>query len=131
MEMKFCLYGNDIDGSTNPIEAGLGWITKVDKGDFIGRDRILAVKTNGPERRLVGFKPLERAVPRQGYKLLGRGSEIGVVTSGTFSPTLQESIGIGYVKIEFAEIGAEISVVIRDKEIPAVVVPTPFYRRDY
>lgn len=131
VEMKYSLYGNDIDESTNPIEAGLGWITKLEKGDFIGRDRLQEVKTQGPARRLVGFKPLERAVPRHGYKLSSAGNEIGVVTSGTFSPTLQQSIGIGYVNSEFSEVGNRISIVIREKDVPAEVVPTPFYKRDY
>lgn len=129
LEMKYCLYGNDIDETTNPIEAGLGWITKVDKGEFIGRDAILRVKEQGPSRKLVGFELQQRAVPRHGYKILKDGEEVGEVTSGTFSPSLEKGIGLGYIKVPFNEIGTPISISIRGKEVDAQVVKTPFYER--
>ncbi len=131
LEMKFCLYGNDIDQTTNPIEAGLGWITKTEKGDFIGRAAILKVKESGPTRKLVGFEMKERAFPRHGYKILKDGSEIGYVTSGTMSPSLGKGIGMGYVNTPFHEIGAPIQISIRGKEADAEVVKTPFYQRPY
>lgn len=131
MEMKFCLYGNDIDETTNPIEAGLGWITKMDKGDFIGREAIMKVKENGPTRKLVGFELKERAVARHGYAIMKDGKEVGKVTSGTFSPSLEKGIGIGYVNVPHNEVGSEIEISIRGKLVPAVVVKTPFYQRPY
>lgn len=131
LEMKYCLYGNDIDETTDPIEAGLGWITKTDKGDFIGRKAILKAKQGGISRKLVGFELKERAVPRQGYKILKDGEEAGHVTSGTFSPSLMKGIGIGYVNLPFNEIGTSITISIRGKEVAAEVVKTPFYHRPY
>ncbi|MFQ5650374.1 MAG: glycine cleavage system aminomethyltransferase GcvT [bacterium] len=131
LEMKYCLYGNDIDETTNPIEAGLGWITKVDKGDFIGRDAIMKVKQQGPSRKLVGFEMKERAVPRQGYTIFKEGSEIGVVTSGTFSPSLERGIGVGYVTCPHHEVGTPIAISVRGKRLGAQVVKTPFYQRPY
>jgi aminomethyltransferase len=130
MEMKFCLYGNDIDQTTNPIEAGLGWITKTDKGDFIGRDAILKAKENAP-RRLVGFEMRERAFPRHGYQITKDGVEIGHVTSGTVSPSLEKGIGIGYVNAPHHEAGTPIRISIRGKEVAAEIVKTPFYQRPY
>ena len=131
MEMKFCLYGNDIDESTNPIEAGLGWATKVDKGDFLGREAIMKVKEKGATRKLVGFEMKQRAVPRHGYKILKDSNEIGYVTSGTFSPSLEKGIGIGYIKVPFNEVGTSVSIEIRGKGVEAEVVKTPFYQRPY
>ncbi len=131
MEMKYCLYGNDIDETTNPIEAGLGWITKVDKGDFIGRDAIIKVKEQGPSRKLVGFVLKDRAVPRQGYKVMKNGDEVGVVTSGTFSPSLEKGIGIAYIDVPHHEAGTGIEISVRGKGIAAEVVKTPFYQRPY
>jgi len=131
LEMKYCLYGNDIDETTNPLEAGLGWITKIDKGEFIGREAILKVKEKGVSRKLVGFELKERAIPRHGYKILKDGEEVGYVTSGTFSPCLEKGIGIGYINIPYHEIGTPIMIPIRGKEIPAEVVKTPFYQRPY
>jgi len=131
MEMKYSLYGNDIDETTNPIEAGLGWISKVDKGEFIGRDAIVAMKEQGPPRKLVGFELLERAIPRHNYKIMKEGSEVGYVTSGTFSPSLEKGIGLGYVNVPHHEIGTDISIAIRNKQVPARVVKTPFYQRPY
>jgi aminomethyltransferase len=131
MEMKYCLYGNDIDETTNPIEAGLGWVTKIDKGDFLGREPIKQVKENGATRKLVGFEVKDRAVPRQGYKLIKDGQEIGEVTSGTFSPSLEKGIGLGYLNVPFNQVGTGVAISIRGKEIPAEVVKTPFYQRPY
>lgn len=128
LEKGFCLYGNDICDTTSPIEAGLGWITKfIDGKDFIDRDLLAAQKANGTERRLVGFKMIDRGIPRHEYTLadLG-GNPIGAVTSGTMSPCLKVGIGLGYVKSEFAAVGTQIAVVIRDRLIKAEVVKYPF-----
>ena len=128
LEKGFCLYGNDICDSTSPIEAGLGWITKfVDGKDFIDRDLLASQKANGVERKLVGFKMIDRGIPRHEYTLADLdGNPIGTVTSGTMSPCLKVGIGLGYVKSEFAAIGTQIAVVIRDRLIKAEVVKYPF-----
>ena len=128
LEKGFCLYGNDICDTTSPIEAGLGWITKFADGkDFIDRDLLAAQKANGTERRLVGFRMIDRGIPRHEYTLadLG-GNPIGAVTSGTMSPCLKVGIGLGYVKSEFAAVGTQIAVIIRDRLIKAEVVKYPF-----
>jgi aminomethyltransferase len=129
LEMGFCLYGHDIDQSTNPIEAGLGWITKTDKGEFIGRTPIVKAKQDGVKRRLVGFTLGEKAFPRQGYPIRSGGVPAGKVTSGTFSPVLDKGIGMGYVDAPCAKVGTPVSVVIRDHDAPAVVVPLPFIKK--
>ena len=131
LEMGFCLYGNDIDDTTSPIEAGLGWITKfVDGKDFIDREYNAKQKAEGPKRRLVGFELVERGIPRHGYKLTDHNSNlIGEVTSGTMSPCLKKGIGMGYVDTAYAAPGTEIHVVIREKPINAVVVKLPFYKK--
>jgi aminomethyltransferase len=126
LEMGYCLYGNDIDKTTNPIEAGLGWITKVDKGEFIGRLPILKTKQEGPKRRLVGFSLNERAFPRHGYSIQAGGHPVGSVTSGMFSPVLEKGIGMGYVEATLAKPGTAIDICIRNTEVPATVVPVPF-----
>ena len=131
LEMKYCLYGNDIDETTNPIEAGLGWITKVDKGDFVARDLIVRTKERGAGRKLVGFEMKERAVPRHGYKIEKEGREVGYVTSGTFSPSLGKGIGMAYIEVPHHATGTEIGIVIRNKAVPAEIVKTPFYQRPY
>ncbi|MCI0495683.1 glycine cleavage system aminomethyltransferase GcvT [candidate division KSB1 bacterium] len=131
MEVKYCLYGNDIDQTTNPLEAGLGWITKLDKGNFIGRDAILKIKQAGIGRKLIGFELEGRAIPRHGYPIFSGDSQIGVVTSGMFSPMLQKPIGLGYVPLNYAEIGSKINIDIRGRKFPADVVKTPFYKRPY
>jgi aminomethyltransferase len=128
IEMKFCLYGNDIDETTNPIEAGLGWITKTGKPDFIGREAVLTAKEN-KTRRLIAFEMTERAVPRHGYKLIFQKSEIGFVTSGTQSPSLQKGIGLGYVQEGIHKPGTEIDVDIRGKMKKAIIVKPPFYKQ--
>ena len=129
LEMGYSLYGNDIDSSTSPIEAGLGWITKfsVDR-NFIDKDILLAQKKNGVSRIMTGFKMIDRGIPRQHYSLFNSGFEkIGEVTSGTMSPCLKEGIGMAYVQPEYARPGKEIFVSIRDKMLKALVVKMPFY----
>lgn len=129
LEMGFCLYGNDIDQTTHPLEAGLGWITKLNKGDFLGKPTLVKAKDEGLKRRLVGFTLKEKAFPRHGYELKSNGSSIGQVTSGTFSPSLDYGIGMGYVTAEFSEPGSNVEVVIRGKGIPAQVVKIPFLQK--
>lgn len=127
MEKGFCLYGHDIDDSTSPIEAGLGWITKFTK-PFVKSDYHKAIKDNGPKKKLVGFEILEKGrIPRQHFKIKdASGNEIGVVTSGTQSPSLNKAIGMGYVKTEYSAIGSEVFVEIRNQLVKATVVKTPF-----
>lgn len=129
LEMGFCLYGNDIDDTTSPIEAGLGWITKFTK-DFVNRPAIEAHKTNGVSRKLVGFEMIERGIPRHDYPIAdANGNIIGKVTSGTQSPSLNKAIGMGYVKTEFSAAGSDIFVIIRDKPVKASVVKIPFLKK--
>jgi len=129
LEMAFCLYGNDIDDTTSPMEAGLGWITKFTKS-FTNSEALKSQKENGVERKLCGFEMIEKGIPRHGYTLCDAdGNDIGVVTSGTQSPTLQKAIGMGYVQTKYATPGSEIFVSIRDKKIKASVVKTPFIQQ--
>jgi aminomethyltransferase len=127
LEMGYSLYGNDLDEEHTPLESGLGWITKLDKGDFIGRDVLVKQKEEGVKRRLVGFKLTERGFPRHGYPVLANGEDVGVVTSGVVSPSLGIGVGMAYVRTELAGVGTEIGVGIRDKVIPAVVQKPPFH----
>lgn len=128
LEMGFCLYGNDIDDTTSPYEAGLGWIVKQNR-TFVNSAGLLAGKKAGISRRLVGFEMLERGIPRHGYDICdGKGNLIGKVTSGTQSPSLQRGIGLGYVPPAFAEEGTSLGVVIRDRVLGARVVKLPFYK---
>lgn len=129
MEMGYCLYGNDITEETNTIEAGLGWITKLDKGEFNGRDALVKAKEENPARKLIAFKLEERGIPRQGYEISADGNRIGTVTSGTMSPSLGVGIGMGYVARDYAKSGTPISIVIRDKEIPASVQKMPLLKK--
>jgi aminomethyltransferase len=127
LEKAFCLYGNDIDDTTSPLEAGLGWITKLDKGKFIDSDYLAAQKAEGLGRKLVGFEMVDRGISRHDYKIVdAEGNDIGRVTSGTQSPSLQKAIGLGYVKTAFAKPDSEIYIQIRDKNLKAKVVKTPF-----
>jgi aminomethyltransferase len=128
LEMGYCLYGNDIDDTTSPIEAGLGWITKFNNGRrFIDRDYLMMQKNEGVSRRLRGFVLLEKGIPRHGYELVdSKGNVIGNVTSGTISPVLGKGIGLGYVAKEYAAFGTGIYVKIRNKTIPAEIVKLPF-----
>ncbi|CAM3318686.1 glycine cleavage system aminomethyltransferase GcvT [Zobellia roscoffensis] len=128
LEMGYCLYGNDIDDSTSPFEAGLGWITKFTK-KFVNSEELAKIKAHTPERKLIGFELDERGIPRQGYDIVdGQGNKIGVVTSGTMSPSLGKGIGLGYVPQVFAESGSKINIQVRKKAIPATVVKPPFYK---
>ena len=128
LEMGYCLYGNDIDDTTSPIEAGLGWITKFTK-DFVNSEALKVQKENGPERKLVGFELTERGIPRHGYEIAdANDTVIGVVTSGTMSPSLSKGIGLGYVKTDLAKVDTEIYIKVRNKSIPAKVVKLPFYK---
>ena len=128
LEMGYCLYGNDIDDKTSPLEAGLGWITKLKKAAvFPSKERFEKQKTDGVKRKLVGFMLSDRRVPRHHYEIESRrGAKIGVVTSGTHSPTLDQPIGMGYVKAKFAEPGTKIMIVAGAKKLEATVVKVPF-----
>jgi aminomethyltransferase len=129
LEMGFCLYGNDIDQTTNPLEAGLGWITKLSKPNFIGKEALVKAKEKGLTRKLVAITSDEKTFPRHGYDLSVNNNKIGVVTSGTVSPVLEQPIAMGYVETQYAEIGTEINFLIRGKEVPAKVVKLPFVKR--
>lgn len=133
LEMKYPLYGHELSDETNPLEAGLGWVTKLDKGDFVGKDPIVTAKAAGLKRGLVGLKLLERGIPRQGYAVFdAAGHErIGEMTSGTQSPSTKLAIGVAYVTLPHAAVGSRLTVDIRGQKIPAEVVPTPFYKRPY
>ena len=128
LEMGYCLYGNDIDETTSPIEAGLGWITKFTK-DFINSDQLKEQKENGPERKLIAFELNERGIPRQGYDIVdSNGKKVGTVTSGTMSPSLEKGIGMGYITSDLVGVGKEIFIQIRKKAVPATQVKLPFYK---
>ncbi len=129
LEMGFCLYGNDIDNTTNPLEAGLGWITKLKKEEFIGIDILKAVKQNGLKRRLVALVSDERVFPRHNYELSVEGKVVGHVTSGTVSPILEKAIAMGYVDYDYAKEGNTINFLIRGKETPATIVKLPFVNK--
>jgi aminomethyltransferase len=130
LEMGFCLYGNDIDNTTNPLEAGLGWITKLGKGDFIGRDVLQKVNSEGLKRKLIGFVVGDdKAFPRHGHEIRIKGTSAGHVTSGTVSPILEKGIGMGYVPITADVPGNSIDIVIRNKEIKATIVKIPFIQK--
>lgn len=129
LEMGYCLYGNDIDDTTSPIEAGLGWITKFNK-DFVNADALAKQKEEKPSRKLVAFELNVRGIPRQGYDIVDEeGNTIGNVTSGTMSPSLSKGIGLGYVPTASAKMGSQILIQIRKKAIPATVVKLPFYKK--
>lgn len=129
LEMGFCLYGNDIDDTTSPLQAGLGWITKFTK-DFVDADRLKAEKEAGVSQKLIGFEMIDRGIPRHDYRILDAdGNVIGKVTSGTQGPSVKKAIGMGYVKTEFATPDSEIYIEIRDKGVLAKVVKMPFYQK--
>lgn len=129
LEMGFCLYGNDINDSTSPLEAGLGWITKFTK-DFVNSDALKRQKEEGVKRKLVGFELTERGIPRHDYEIVDKtGNIIGIVTSGTMAPSLGKGIGLGYVPVEFAAEGSEIGIRIRKNDVAAKVVKLPFYKK--
>lgn len=128
LEMGYCLYGNDIDDSTSPLEAGLGWVTKFNK-HFVNSDNLQKQKTEGVKRKLVGFEMIEKAIPRHDYEICdASGNVIGKVTSGTMSPSMKKGIGMGYVPAEFAKPDSEIYVKIREKLNKAKVVKLPFFK---
>ncbi|HET8568264.1 MAG TPA: glycine cleavage system aminomethyltransferase GcvT [Candidatus Limnocylindria bacterium] len=127
LEARFSLYGNEIDETTDPIEAGLAWTCHLDK-DFVGRDAILAKKQAGPSRRIVGLV-VEGGVARHGFPVVSKGEVVGAVTSGTFGPTVEKNIALAYVPTALSKVGTALAVRIRDRDVPATVVRTPFYRR--
>jgi aminomethyltransferase len=128
LEMGYCLYGNDIDDNTSPIEAGLGWITKFSK-NFTNSDNLQIESKEGVKQKLIGFELLERGIPRKGYEIIGTdGFIIGKVTSGTMSPSLGKGIGMGYVKTNYTAVGTPIGIKIRKNIVTAAVVKTPFYK---
>lgn len=131
LEMGFCLYGNDINDTTSPIEANLGWITKFVPGnDFINRGNLEKQKSEGVERKLVGFTLIDKGIPRQHYEIFDEtGNNIGEVTSGTMSPSLKIAIGMGYVSTSYAKPDSEIFIKVREKLLKAKVVKTPFYKQ--
>lgn len=131
LEMGFCLYGNDIDDTTSPLEAGLGWITKLNKeADFIDKDFLTKQKEAGVERKLVAFELIDRGIPRHDYEIQDtNGAVIGKVTSGTMSPSMKIAIGLGYVTVENSAIDTEIMIMVRNKALKAKVVKLPFYKK--
>jgi aminomethyltransferase len=129
LEMGFCLYGNDIDETTNPIEAGLGWITKLKKDEFIGKDVLVKEKEEGSKRKLVALTSDERFFPRQGYEITNNSRNIGNITSGTVSPVLEKPIALGYVSSEFKTVGTMVNFLVRGKEVPAEVIKLPFVKK--
>jgi aminomethyltransferase len=129
LEMGFCLYGNDIDDTTSPIEAGLGWVTKFNK-EFIDKKFLQDQKEKGVARKLIAFEMIDRGIPRHDYEITdATGANIGKVTSGTQAPTLQKGIGMGYVKTEIAKLDSEIFIKVRDKLLKAKIVKLPFYKK--
>jgi aminomethyltransferase len=130
LEARLSLYGNDIDETTNPLEAGLGWVVKLDKPMFVGKEALVAIKAAPLARRLVGFEVTGRGIARHGYPLRSLdGNEVGVTTSGSPGPTVGKNIGLGYLPSAMTAIGTKLLVDCRGKNVEAVVVKTPFYRR--
>ena len=127
LEMGYALYGNDLDETRSPLEAGLGWVTKLDKGDFIGRDALIRRKEAGLTERLSGFMLKQRGFPRHGYGVRVNGARVGEVTSGVLSPSLQQGIGLAYVPVAASKPGTAIEIEIRDRRTPARIVRPPFY----
>jgi len=127
LEMKYALYGNDIDESTNPYEGGLGWIVKLDKGDFVGREKLHEVAERGPDRRLVGFRMTERGIPRPHYPVMVDGEPVAEVRSGAMSPTLGYGIGTCLLPKGHTKTGSPLGIMIRGRELDAEVARTPFY----
>ena len=131
LEAAMALYGHEIDDTTTPLEAGLGWVVKLDKGDFLGRDVLAAQKEGGLDRKLVGFEVRDRGIARQGHAVVSQedGRKLGAVTSGTWSPTFEKALGMAYVPADLAAPGTPLSLDVRGKRLAAEVVETPFYRR--
>ena len=129
LEAAMSLYGHELGDDISPLEANLGWITKLQKGDFIGRDALLKMKDEGVKRKIVGFEMREPGIARDGFDVYIDGSKAGVVTSGSPAPYLKKNIGLAFVPIEFANPGQEIKIEVRGKQLAAEIVPTPFYKR--
>jgi aminomethyltransferase len=130
LEAGMCLYGHELDEQTTLLEANLGWICKLNKGEFIGREKLAAQKAEGVKRRLIGFEVTERGIARDGQEVLVAGERVGAVTSGSPAPFLKKNIGLAYVPTEFAVVGQEIQIDVRGRLVNAKVVPTQFYKRD-
>lgn len=128
MEMGYCLYGNDISEETSPLEAGLFWLVKFDKEDFIGKEALLTQKDDGIKRKLTGMIINSKLIPRHGYDILNEDDKIGEVTSGSFSPTIDKNIALGYIKKPYSEKGNTVKIKIRDRDIEAEVVSLPFWK---
>ncbi len=129
LEAGMALYGHEIDAGTNPWEANLDWIIKLEKGDFVGRDALVAAREKGAARKLIGFEVEGRGIARQGHKLAVGGAEVGAVTTGTFSPTFEKALGLCYVRTDLAEPGRAVDIDVRGKSVPARLRPYPFYKR--
>ncbi|MEM7049648.1 MAG: glycine cleavage system aminomethyltransferase GcvT [Acidobacteriota bacterium] len=129
LEAAMALYGHELDDTTTPFEAGLGWVVKIDKGEFLGRQALVDQKAAGVPRKLIGFEVTGKGIAREGHGVLVDGRAVGTVTSGTWSPTFEKALGLAYVEADAAAIGGEISLEVRGRSIPARQVETPFYRR--
>jgi aminomethyltransferase len=129
MEMKYALYGNDIGPDTDPVEAGLGWITKSGKGSFVGREAVVKRLESGPGRKLIAFEITTRGIARPGCAIVAGGSQVGTVTSGTFSPSLRKGIGLGYVPVGLSRPGTSLAIEVRGTKLQAEVVRPPFYKK--
>jgi len=129
LESCYRLYGNDMDATTTPLEAGLGWIVKLEKGDFRGRAALVKQKESGLPKKLVGYRMLGKGIGRHGYPVMENGKPVGAITSGTRGPTVQEAIGMAYVPPRLSAIGSRIKIEIRGQEVPAEVARMPFYKR--
>ncbi|MDX1502431.1 MAG: glycine cleavage system aminomethyltransferase GcvT [Thermoanaerobaculia bacterium] len=130
LEAGMALYGHEIDETTTPLEAGLSWVVKMGKGEFVGREALARQQEEGIRRTLTGIEMVDRGIARQGHRLLSGGDEVGVVTSGSWSPTFEKALAMAYLPVELAQPGTEVQVAIRDKRPVARVVETPFYKRD-
>lgn len=126
-EMRYCLYGNDIDKTTNPLEAGLSWVVKLDKEEFVGKDTLLEIKKRGVQRKLIGFEALTKGIPRHLQEIYAGEEKVGFVTSGTFSPSLKKGIGMGYVNLAHTEIGNKLKVMGKEP-IEIEIIKGPFYK---
>ncbi len=129
LEAGMCLYGNDMDEETSPTEVRLGWVVRMEKGEFVGRDAIRTMKASGPDRVRIGFRMREKGIPRQGQEIFSNGGPVGKVTSGTFSPTLLVGVGMGFVLPQLSGLGEKLRIRVRDRSIAAEVVRLPFYQR--
>ena len=129
LESGIALYGHEIDLTTTPWDASLDWIVKLDKGEFVGREALVSARERGPSRKLVGFEVEGRGIARQGHRVMSGGREIGVVTSGTWSPTFEKALGMAHVEAAHAAVGSPLEIDVRGKPVAARVVPLPFYKR--